>query len=149
MAVVGAFLAGAAFLAAGGAFLAGTAFLTVAAGTFLAGAFLAAGAAVFFAAGAAFLVELGAFFTTRTAFFFERTELFVVDAPTLEEADFFPLAADDFVRDPDTRLTWVLLPAGVIPPSFEPCTAAGVPDDDRAKGAGDHTGPHCGGQYGG
>jgi hypothetical protein len=36
----------------------------------------------------------------------------------------------------------VLLLAGVIPPSFEPPAAAGVPDDDRAMGAGDDTGPH-------
>jgi hypothetical protein len=94
----------------------------------------------FFAEGAAFLIVLGAFFTTGTAFFFERTERLVVDAPTLEEADFFPPAADEPAREPDTRLTWVLLLAGVIPPSFTPRVAAGVPDDDHAKGAGDDTG---------
>ena len=92
----------------------------------------------FLAAGAAFLVVvvLGAFFTTGTAFFFERTDLLAVDAPTLAVAVFFPAAADEPVRDPDTLLTWVPLLAGVIV-LLRTTRRRPVPDDDRAEGAGD------------
>ena len=152
------FFAGAALFFAGAAFLAAGAVFLGAVAAFLAGAaFLAAGAAAFFGAagavflaeGVAFLVAVVAFFTTGTAFFFEGEGRFLAVAATLADEVLFP-ARDEAVEaepDPDTRLTWVPLLAGVIVPSFGPRDVAAIPDDDLVRGAGDDTGQHGRGQY--
>ncbi len=139
-----AFLAGAAFLAAGAdffgggaAFLAVTAFLAVGVAAFL-------GATVdFFADGAAFLAAVAAFFTTGAAFFFVGAGRFVAVASTFAEVFLFParevVAAAD--RDAGALLTWAPLLAGVIVPSFGPRHVAGFPEHDLVRGAGDDTGP--------
>src|ERR1700683_5317506 len=145
------FFGGAAFFAARALFLAaGTGFFAAlaAAGFLAAGAaaFLVAAEPAFLAAGAVARLEVvAAFFTTGAAFFFERTGRFLAEAPTLEEADFFPEDVDA-EREVDTLLTWVPLLAGVIVPSLGPRRGGRYPTTTSPLGAGDDTGPRRQGQ---
>ena len=134
--------AAAAFLAAVGAFFFGAVAAFLAGAAFLAAgavAFLVAAGAVFLPAGAvAFLVAGVDFFTTGAAFFLEGEGSFLAVAPTLADADLFP-ARDEALEaepDPDTRLTWVPLLAGVIVPSFGPRVVAPFPRRRPRPGSG-------------